>query len=79
MEYVTGSVVLDQEVFDDLDDDPDAQSVAQGIVDHEFGHLVGLDHVDDPRELMHREQAGMTSYGPGDLEGLARLGSIRCS
>ena len=79
MEYVTGTVVLDQEVFDDLDDDPEAQAVAQGIVDHEFGHLVGLNHVDDPRELMHQEQAGVTSYGPGDLEGLARLGSIRCS
>ncbi len=79
MEYVTGTVVLDQELFDDLDDDPANQSDAQGIVDHEFGHLVGLDHVNDPRELMHAQQAGVTTYGPGDLEGLARLGSIRCS
>ena len=50
----------------------------QAIVDHEFGHLVGLDHVDDPGELMAEVNIGRTSYGPGDLEGLARLGAIPC-
>jgi hypothetical protein len=73
----TGAVVLDIEVFEELlrtgrDDD------AQAIVDHEFGHLVGLDHVDDRGELMHRENTGRTTWGIGDREGLARLGSIRC-
>ena len=71
--YVTGQVVLDAEVFEDI---PDAD--AQAIVDHEFGHLVGLDHVDDPRELMYADNVGLTSYGPGDLKGLARLGNISC-
>jgi len=71
--YVTGQVVLDAEVFDDI---PDAD--AQAIVDHEFGHLVGLDHVNDPRELMYADNVGLTSYGPGDLKGLARLGNISC-
>ena len=50
----------------------------QAIVDHEFGHLVGLDHVTDPGELMAEVNLGRTSYGPGDLEGLARLGAIPC-
>ena len=45
---------------------------------HELGHLVGLDHVDDPNELMYPRAAERTSYGPGDLKGLALLGAIPC-
>lgn len=74
--YVTGQVVLDADVFDDLGGD--AYPAAQAIVDHEFGHLVGLDHVDDPGELMYSDNIGVTTYGPGDLKGLARLGSLPC-
>lgn len=77
--YVTGQVVLDADVYDDLDDGDDLEyASAQAIVDHEFGHLVGLDHVDDPGELMYADNVGVTTYGPGDLEGLARLGNIPC-
>jgi hypothetical protein len=71
--YVTGQVVLDAAVFDDI-----ADGAAQAIIDHEFGHLVGLDHVDDPRELMYSDNVGLTTYGPGDLKGLARIGNIPC-
>lgn len=74
MRYVTGVVVLDQEVFDGTVDGAEAQA----IVDHEFGHLVGLNHVNDPGELMNATNEGQLHYGPGDLEGLARLGSIKC-
>ncbi|MFC6287599.1 hypothetical protein ACFP3Q_14525 [Nocardioides sp. GCM10027113] len=74
--YVTGMVVLDSEQFADFDEDE--EPFAQAIVDHEFGHLVGLGHVDDPGELMNAENLGRVSYGPGDREGLARLGSIDC-
>ena len=70
MEYVTGTVVLDQELFDDLDDDPADQSDAQGIVDHEFGHLVGLDHVNDPRELMHARAGRRDDVRPGRSRGI---------
>jgi hypothetical protein len=74
--YVSGQVVLDADVFDDISGD--AYPAAQAIVDHEFGHLVGLDHVDDPRELMNSDNIGRTTYGRGDLKGLARLGNIPC-
>jgi hypothetical protein len=74
--YVTGRVVLDQDVFARFT--PDQQPLAQAIVDHEFGHLVGLAHVHDPGELMYDDNVGRTSYGPGDREGLARLGGIPC-
>ena len=76
LRYVTGSVVLDSELYQGFGTEDGA--AAQAIVDHEFGHLVGLAHVDDPQELMNEDNLGVTSYGPGDLEGLARLGSVDC-
>jgi hypothetical protein len=76
LRYVTGVVILDEDAFDDFT--PDQQRFAQAVVDHEFAHLVGLGHVDDPDELMNEANVGVTTYGPGDLEGLARLGRIDC-
>ena len=77
LEYVTGVVVLDSIDFADYDLSRD-QPYAQAVLDHEFGHLVGLDHVHDKHELMNEDNLGLTSYGPGDLEGLERLGEIDC-
>jgi hypothetical protein len=34
--------------------------------------------VTDPGELMNGDNIGRATYGPGDLEGFARLGSIPC-
>lgn len=76
LRYVTGIVVLDRDVFAGFDRDESAD--AQGIVDHELGHLVGLGHVDDPGELMYEDNLGRNTFGPGDLEGLARLGPLGC-
>jgi hypothetical protein len=75
---VTGSIALDTEVFDDGWFGGNRQDL-QAIVDHEFGHLVGLGHVKDPGELMARRNTGQITYGPGDLEGLALLGSVPCA
>lgn len=71
--YVSGMVVIDT---DDGSFDLGAR-ISQGILDHEFGHLVGLGHVDDSGELMNPTPSQL-SYGPGDLEGLANLGDIEC-
>lgn len=80
--YLTGSVLLDADAFADIADaerdERRARAVQQSVVDHEFGHLVGLGHVEDPRELMHGEGVGVLRYGPGDLQGLARVGSVAC-
>lgn len=76
MRYVTGRIMLDRDLFASFDAD-DARR-AQAIVDHELGHVVGLGHVDDPGELMNEENLGRTTWGPGDREGLARLGSVDC-
>ncbi|CAM3991147.1 hypothetical protein NOMA109596_18385 [Nocardioides marinus] len=76
LRYVTGRVVLDQELFAGFG--PRETPFAQAIVDHELAHVVGLGHVDDPGELMYDDNLGRTTYGPGDREGLARLGAISC-
>lgn len=44
---------------------------------HELGHIMGLDHVKDPDQLMYsgrHPNFGLRDFGPGDLEGLRRLG-----
>jgi hypothetical protein len=41
---------------------------------HEVAHVLGLDHVDDPEELMFPLVTGKARYGRGDHEGLRRVG-----
>ena len=58
----------------------DGTARARAIVQHELGHLVGLGHVGDPRELMFTEESPLQTddWGSGDRVGLARLGRGRC-
>ncbi len=74
--YVSGVVVLDGDWF--RENAADQPGRAQAVMDHEFGHLVGLDHVHDRGEIMNEKYVGQTSYGPGDLAGLAELGQVPC-
>ena len=76
--YRTGSLVLDRDAFTDLAERPGGRDIELAIVLHELGHVVGLGHVDDRGELMHEDGVPRPDYGPGDLEGLAALGALRC-
>ncbi|SDS34805.1 Matrixin [Nocardioides scoriae] len=76
--YVTGQVTLDRDSFAELRDQPGGDEIADAIALHELGHLVGLDHVDDPRELMYATTTDQRDLGPGDRRGLAALGRGRC-
>ena len=76
--YVTGTVTLDAEAFQRISGELGGDRAAQAIIDHEFGHLVGLDHVDDSGELMYADNIGRRDWGPGDLAGLSRLGRGGC-
>jgi hypothetical protein len=49
----------------------------RAVVLHELGHVLGLAHVEDRGELMYPTLT-RTGFGPGDLDGLARLGATRC-
>jgi hypothetical protein len=50
----------------------------EAIVLHEVAHVIGLGHVSEPMELMYADNTGQVELGPGDREGLARLGSLPC-
>lgn len=46
---------------------------------HELGHVVGLDHVSDPRQIMFTFPGeGAVQLGPGDIAGLREIGQGGC-
>ena len=75
--FITGSIALEASWFQAASDNG-RTAEQQAIVMHELGHVVGLDHVEDPAELMAPKSSGQLDFGPGDLTGLARLGAGPC-
>lgn len=76
--YVTGSVELDADDFAGLLGSRTGRERARAIVLHELGHLVGLDHVDDRRQLMYPTGTDVLTFRAGDLAGLNALGRGAC-
>ena len=77
--YVTGAVELDARRIASVLQGPNGNRVVRGIVLHELGHLVGLDHVAVDNQLMFpKSQPGVNDFGTGDLTGLAALGKGAC-
>jgi hypothetical protein len=76
--YVTGTVSLDGPTMRRIVTRPDGHRQARAIVMHELGHLVGLDHVPDPSQLMYEDNVGQVAFGDGDLRGLHELGLGKC-
>jgi hypothetical protein len=77
--FVTGSVTLDAPQLTEGLATPGGRDPVFGVIAHEFAHLVGLDHVDDPTQLMFPSgQLGVSTYQAGDLTGLAALGGGEC-
>lgn len=79
LKIVTGQVVLDRDaVPTQYAGTADYERAWRLIIMHELGHLVGLDHVNSPSELMHPSSTTQTGLGPGDLQGLAEAGNGPC-
>lgn len=76
--WVSGTVDLDGPQFRQILQTPDGWAHARATVMHELGHLVGLAHVPVRSELMYPESIGQRTFGPGDREGLRRLGFGPC-
>jgi hypothetical protein len=79
--YVTGMVILDTDTYASLISSKDAEAVEAvelAVLLHELGHLVGLAHVKDRGEIMYGDGVTRSSYGTGDLKGLAKLGAGGC-
>ncbi|MHA7239630.1 matrixin family metalloprotease [Arthrobacter sp. TMS1-12-1] len=77
--YVGGQVQLDTTDAATSLGYPDGRAYLRATIMHELAHVVGLDHVDDPGQLMYAENVGQLSFGEGDLAGLALLGTGPCA
>lgn len=77
--YVTGVVLLNRVHLSEVVSWDDGQRRLDSVVLHEFGHLVGLDHVTDPGQLMYRQPTSRPGgFGEGDRRGLALLSAGPC-
>lgn len=57
---------------------PDGAAAVRAVIMHELGHVLGLDHVSDPAQLMSAENRGVMDFAEGDRAGLALLGAGPC-
>lgn len=73
-----GRVVLDGPDLAAMLERPGGPDQVRAIVVHELAHVLGLDHVEDPGELMHPLTRDRSELGPGDRQGLALLGQVAC-
>jgi hypothetical protein len=74
--YVTAQVALNAERHDLVPGFEDRSWSWGSTLLHELAHAVGLDHVDDPAELMYVHPGeGPVEFGPGDRAGLEAVGA----
>ncbi|WP_026543181.1 matrixin family metalloprotease [Paenarthrobacter nicotinovorans] len=76
--YITGSLELDTPQVSELLASPEGADYVLAVMQHELGHVMGLDHVDDPVQLMYPEIGAPDGLAAGDLTGLHLLASAPC-
>lgn len=76
--YVSGQVLLDAPALAETLAYPDGPALVRAVIMHELAHVVGLDHINDPTQLMYEENSGQLDFGAGDRAGLALLGTGEC-
>ena len=75
--YVSAAVYLDTTMLKE----PDFRGVPVyvPVLLHELGHVVGLDHIGDPDQMMHPSSSDVFTFQEGDLAGLGQLGEGACA
>jgi len=77
--FVSGQVVLDGPQLAEMAAGPAGLARARAVLLHELAHLVGLDHVDDPKQLMYPATTPLVvDLADGDLRGLAAVSGRPC-
>lgn len=76
--YVTGAVLLDSGDYGEMAT-IGRQDAMRLILVHELLHVLGLDHVEDRRQLMATSYLDQDGLGAGDRAGLARLADQPCA
>ena len=76
--YVSGQVLLDAPDLAETLAWPDGPALVRAVIMHELAHVVGLDHINDPTQLMYEANSGQLDFGAGDRAGLALLGTGKC-
>jgi len=75
---VAGQIELDAPDLSGILAEPSGPKHVQAVIVHEFGHVLGLDHVHDPDQLMYGGPNNVTELKDGDRAGLALLGTGEC-
>ncbi|TNM69670.1 matrixin family metalloprotease [Streptomyces sp. NP160] len=77
--YVSGDVMLDAPDLSEILTERSGEAQVRAVIAHELGHLVGLDHVEDPTQLMYAEDnPDVVEPAAGDLAGLELMGAGPC-
>lgn len=76
--FVTGGLDLDAPQIAGELMNPDGHLYATAVILHELSHVMGLDHVEDPGQLMYPEIGTPEGLSAGDLNGLYELGKAQC-
>lgn len=76
--YITGSLELDTPQISELLAEDGGADFVLAVMQHELGHVLGLDHVEDPIQLMYPEIGAPDGLADGDLTGMSMLASAPC-
>ena len=75
---VSGQVAYDGPDLARMVQRPNGRVEARSVMLHELGHLVGLNHVHDPTQIMNPTAHPIAHFAAGDRRGLAILGAGAC-
>jgi hypothetical protein len=76
--FVTGSLDLDSPQITSELAQHEGSAYATAVILHELAHVMGLEHVNDPEQLMYPEIGAPDGLAAGDLNGLYQLGHAKC-